>query len=307
MTQKPKQPKALYAISLLILLGALWGSGYTIARYCMTHGVHPLGYGFWQSLGPMIFLLLVIIFARIPFSLKPNYIRYYIACGVLGIAIPNTVMYFAAAHIPSGILTVLINTVPILIFPLSILFALEHFSLKRFFVVLLGFLGILLTILSNLTLPTLHNIPWSIIALIAPLSFALCAVWIAAFRPMPSNSLSLSLGMLIISSLCLVPLTLIMGAFHPISFPLQINDWLIILEIILSSLGYIVLFVLIKLAGPIYYSLVGGMASVFGLLWGKLFYGESLNSSSWLGVFCIIGAIILLTLLLKKEKEVAEN
>ncbi len=98
-----------------------------------------------------------------------------------------------------------------------------------------------------------------------------------------------------------------MGAFHPISFPLQINDWLIILEIILSSLGYIVLFVLIKLAGPIYYSLVGGMASVFGLLWGKLFYGESLNLSSWLGVFCIIGAIILLTLLLKKEKEVATN
>ncbi|MCF6766880.1 DMT family transporter [Thiotrichales bacterium 19S11-10] len=294
--------KTLLSIFLLILLGLLWGSGYTIARYCMTHGVHPLGYGFWQSIGPMIFLVFIVIFLKIPFSLKPNYIRYYIACGILGIVIPNTIMYFSAAHIPSGILTVLINTVPIITFPLAILFAIDQFSLKRFLVVLLGFLGIVLTILSNLALPSIHDIPWTIIALIAPVSFSLCAIWIAAFRPMPSSSLSLSLGMLITSSICLVPITLSLGKFYPMVFPFDTNDWLILLEILLSSTGYIVLFILIKIAGPIYYSLVGGMASVVGLIWGKLFYNESLNIYSWLGVACIITAIILLTILLKKQE-----
>ncbi|WP_119342648.1 DMT family transporter [Facilibium subflavum] len=294
--------KSLQSVLLLLLLGTLWGSGYTIARYCMTHGVHPLGYGFWQSIGPMIFLILVVISAKIPFSIKPNYIRYYIACGVLGIAIPNTMMYFAAQHIPSGILTVLVNTVPILTFPLSILFALERFTYQRFLLVLIGFLGIFLTIISNSSLPSLHNIPWSIITLIAPLSFSLCAVWISAFRPMPSNSLSLSLGMLIISSICLTPLTFLMHKFYPISFPLNTNDWLILLEIILSSAGYIVLFILIKLAGPVYYSLVGGVASIVGLLWGRIFYNEGLNLISWIGVVLIISAIVLLTVLMKTNK-----
>lgn len=298
--------KTYQSIFLLILLGALWGSGYTIARYCMTHGVHPLGYGFWQSLGPMIFLLLVVITSRIHFSFKPNYIRYYIACGVLGIALPNTIMYFSAAQIPSGILTVLINTVPILIFPLSILFALEKFKLNKFLIVILGFIGILLTIISNLSLPKIHDIPWTVIALIAPLAFALCAVWIAAFRPMPSNSLSLSLGMLIVSSICLVPLTFLTNSFYVIEFPFTTNDWLIILEIILSSTGYIILFILIKLAGPIYYSLVGGIASIFGLLWGKIFYDESLSFMTWSGIILIILAILLLTYVMKRD-EISKN
>ncbi|TNF69241.1 MAG: DMT family transporter [Gammaproteobacteria bacterium] len=296
-----KFKQSLLSIGLLLLLGTLWGSGYTIARYCMTHGVHPLGYGFWQSLGPMFFLIIIVLFGKIPFSLKPNYIRYYIACGVLGIVIPNTVMYFSAAHIPSGILTVLINTVPILTFPLAILFAIDTFSFKRCIAVLIGFLGIILTILSNLSLPSIHDIPWTVIALIAPVSFALCAIWIAAFRPIPSSSLSLSLGMLITSSICLTPITLSLGKFYPITFPLDTNSWLIILEIILSSTGYIVLFILIKLAGPIYYSLVGGVASIVGLMWGKLFYNEALNIYSWLGVLCILGAIVSLTILLKNR------
>ncbi|MCF6765595.1 DMT family transporter [Thiotrichales bacterium 19S3-7] len=296
-----KLKRSFLSVGLLLLLGTLWGSGYTIARYCMTHGVHPLGYGFWQSLGPMIFLILIVLIGKIPFSLKPNYVRYYITCGILGIVIPNTVMYFSAAHIPSGILTVLINTVPILTFPLAILFALDTFSLKRFIAVFIGFIGIILTIISNLSLPSLHDIPWTVIALIAPISFALCAIWIAAFRPIPSSSLSLSLGMLITSSICLTPITLGLGKFYPMTFPLDTNDWLILLEIILSSTGYIVLFILIRIAGPIYYSLVGGVASIIGLMWGKVFFNEALNLYSWLGVLCILSAILFLTFLLRRS------
>ena len=295
--------KPLIAAALLILLGALWGSGYTIARYCMTHGVHPLGYGLWQSLGPMLFLLVMMLLFKIPFLLKADYLRYYIACGILGIALPNTVMYFCAAHIPSGILTVLINTVPILIFPLALLFALEHFDLKRFLSVILGFIGILLSIFANLSLPKINSIPWTVIALIAPLSFALCAIWIAAFRPMPSHPLSLSFGMLVISSICLAPLTLGVGAYYPIELPLDFNDLLIFFEILLSSTGYIVLFMLIKLAGPVYYSLVGSIASMFGLLWGKVFFDEALNTLSSVGIVCIIAAIVLLTLGLKTSQK----
>ncbi|MFC4892037.1 DMT family transporter [Pseudofrancisella aestuarii] len=301
---KTNSNKHFISIFLLLLLGTIWGSGYTIARFCMTHGVHPLGYSFWQSLGPMIALLVIVIVAKIPFSIKPKYIHYYLACGILGIVIPNTIMYFCAQHIPSGLLTVLINTVPIIIFPLSILFYLEKFDLKRFILVLIGFIGILFTILSNLNLPEINNIPWTIIALVAPFSFALCAVWIAAFRPLPSNFLSLSLGMLTTSTIILIPITLSLGHFHPISFPLNINDWLILLEIILSSIGYVILFILIKIAGPIYYSLVGGVASAIGLMWGRIFYDENLNTNSWIGVSLILITIISLTILLKRKYKV---
>lgn len=289
------------SIALLLLLGLLWGSGYTIARYCMTNGVAPLGYAFWQSLGPAVLMLIVVIAAKLPFEFSKQHIRYYIACGILGIAIPNTIIYFTAAHIPSGILTVLINTVPLIILPLAILLGQERANPLRIALVTLGFVGITLTIASNLDLPTLQSVPWTMIALLAPLCFALCAVIIGKYRPDNSHSLSLSLGMLIVSSLCLVPITLSMGEFHSLLPLNNLANALIVLEIILSGLGYIVLFVLIRIAGPVYYSLVGGIASIVGLTWGRIFFGETLNHIAMIGVSCIILAVCLLTLTVGKK------
>ena len=47
------------ALILLIILGIDWASGYAIAGYCMTHGVNPYAYAFWQSFGPFVLLLLI--------------------------------------------------------------------------------------------------------------------------------------------------------------------------------------------------------------------------------------------------------
>ena len=45
------------ALALLIFLGALWGSGYALARYAISAGVPFLGYAFWQTVGPACLLL----------------------------------------------------------------------------------------------------------------------------------------------------------------------------------------------------------------------------------------------------------
>lgn len=46
----------LKAVALLIILGIIWGSGYSLAKFAMTNGVSPLGYSLWQSLGPAVIL-----------------------------------------------------------------------------------------------------------------------------------------------------------------------------------------------------------------------------------------------------------
>jgi len=63
-------------LSLLILLGVLWGSGYSLARYATTHGVAPLGYAFWQSLGPALLLSLYILFKRAYQGLRLRYLPF---------------------------------------------------------------------------------------------------------------------------------------------------------------------------------------------------------------------------------------
>ncbi len=290
------RPIRLIAPALLILLGIIWGSGYAIARYCVTHGVPPLGYSFWQSIGPMILLLIASFAQGEKLPITKRYLSYYLVCGILGIALPNTLMYFTAQYIPSGILAVILNTVPILIYPLALLCRQERFAPLRFIAIVIGMIGLMMMVAPHAQTPRLHDIPWTLIILLAPLSFALCAIFIAAYRPVPSQSVTLSAGMLIISSMTVAPLTLITKEFYGFSWPLTTPDLLIIFEVVLSGLGYWILFMLIKRAGPVFYSLVSGVVAIVGLIWGHLLFNEYYNGMSLIAVILILVAIFLISL-----------
>jgi len=296
-TQK-NQP--LFSLLLLILLGTIWGTGYSIARFAMTNGVPPLGYGFWQSLGPALIIGLIVLFRQKTTStlVKPpifSRLTYYFISGLLGIVIPNTTMYFAAPHLPAGILAMVVNTVPIIAYPLALMVGLENFNWQRIAGILLAFCGLMLIILPQSSLPSETMVPWVLVTLVTPLSFALCSIFIARARPANIDSLTLSAGMLIFASFMLVPLVLFTHHFYALHFPLTTADWIILLEILLSSIGYILFFQLIKIAGPVYYSLVDTVVVLTGLFWGYMIFNEHLNKWTSLAVCCILFALLIVT------------
>ena len=85
-------------------------------------------------------------------------------------------------------------------------------------------------------------------------------------------------------------------SFYPIRLPFQTRDWVILLEIALSSLGYVLFFQLLKIAGAVFYSLVGGMVAITGLFWGWLLFNERLSALSSSAVVSIIIGIWLVAL-----------
>jgi drug/metabolite transporter (DMT)-like permease len=285
----------ILSITLLVLLGFIWGTGYSIARFAMTNGVPPLGYSFWQSLGPAILLSLIACKNKPAMKINVPYLRYYLICGLTGIVIPNTNMYFAASHLPAGLLAVVVNTVPVIAYPLALLARVETFNWTRFIGICCAILGLMLIVLPKTSLPSAEMIPWTLSVLLTPLSFAFCSVYIARYRPAQSDSISVSAGTLICSSLFLLPLVLANHSFYLPHFPLTQSDWVILLEIILSSIGYILFFQLIKIAGPVYYSLVDTIVSLTGLMWGYVIFHEKLNQWTTSAVLLILFALVLVT------------
>jgi drug/metabolite transporter (DMT)-like permease len=289
-------PHKSKALTLLFLLGFIWGTGYSIARFATTHGVPSLGYSFWQAIGPALLLCLI------TFQRKKNHIqiskthfKYYSVAGLTGIVIPNTTMYFAAPRLPAGILAVIVNTVPILAYPMALIAGSESFNWVRLSGLFFAILGIMLIILPKSSLNLEGAMPWVLIVLITPFSFAFCSVYIARFKPTQSSSLSLSAGTLAAASLILIPLILWRGDFYALHLPLTPPDFVILLEIILSSMGYILFFQLIKIAGPVYYSLVDTIVSLTGLFWGSVLFHEKLNEWTIPAVLFIFLALILVT------------
>jgi drug/metabolite transporter (DMT)-like permease len=288
----------IYPIILLISLGFTWGTSFSIAKFAMESGITPLGYAFWQSFGPAI---LVFIISYIQKKSVPPYnlqhIFFYFICGLLGIALPNLTMYFSASHVPSGILGLIINTSPILTYILSIIFAIEKFSWIRFIGIVFGFIGLFI-----LFFPKLSNYleyKWMLFALLTPLLLASCTVFMVKLRPNNTSSLALSCGMLVAATFIILPLVYLNNSFHPIVFPLSKPDLFIVIEIILSSIGYVLFFELLRVAGAVFYSLVGCIVALAGLFWGYIIFGENIKPFEWFSILFIISAIFLVS---KKNK-----
>jgi drug/metabolite transporter (DMT)-like permease len=290
------------SVFLLILLGIIWGSGYSIARYAMTHGVPPLGYSFWQSLGPAVVLLVICLIKERKLRIAPRYLRYYLVAGLLGIALPNTNMYFAAPHLPAGILAVIVNTVPIMMYPLALIARQERFSQGRLIGVLLGVVGIMMIVGSKWSLPEAGTLKWALITLLSPLFFATCALYSVHDRPEESSSLSLAAGMLVCSVIVLAPFVVDTHEFYPLN-SFSLPNMAVVLEIILSSIGYVILFQLWKIAGAVYYSFVGGVVAITGLFWGWLLFGETIHLWTLLAVVLIVVAITTVSLLQSRQQQ----
>ena len=280
--------------SFLILLGAIWSLGFSIARYCTTHGVHPLGYAFWQSLGPAVLLTVLCKCLRIPIFNHRSYFVFYLFASLVGIAIPNANMYFAASQLPSGILAVIINVSPIMTYLLALAFKEESFNTRRFIGVVCAVIGIIIMIKPSGDI-TKEMLPWLLSALLTPISFALCAVFVAKYRPVNSHSLGLAAGMLWGSTLWLLPVVFWGHHFYTLNHGFSWTEQWLLAEVLLSSAGYWLFFQLLKNAGPVYYSLVGGVVAIAGLIWGQLLFGETLTTPQVAGVIAIILGIVLVS------------
>ena len=164
----------------------------------------------------------------------------------------------------------------------------------------------MLIIVPTSSLPAPEMVPWVLSTLITPLSFAFCSIYIARYRPADSDSLTLAAGMLVFSSILLMPMVFMTDSFYAFHFPLTMPDGVVLLEIVLSSIGYILFFQLIKQAGPVYYSLVDTIVVITGLFWGRVIFDEHLNPWTFAAVFLIVIALLLVTRHQRKIRVIQE-
>jgi drug/metabolite transporter (DMT)-like permease len=294
------QQRTFKAVTVLILLGLIWGSGYSLAKFAITNGVTPLGYGFWQAWGPAVLLTLVCLFTHKKPIFQIKHWPYFAISGLLGIAIPNTNMYFASSHVPSGLLAVLVNTVALFVYPMALMNKQEKADGWRFLALLLSMTGIMMIL--GISTSGLYS-KWAILALISPFGFASCSLYINKKAPKGMSALESACGMLLAASLFLFPLVISQHAFYPLWESFDVPRRLVILEIVLSSIGYLLFFKLLRLAGPVFYSLTGGVVAITGLFWGYCIFNEIPNVHQSIASVLIIGAVFLLSWRQSKHKE----
>lgn len=270
----------LAAWALLLVAGVSWGATYSLAKIATRDGAHPLGIALWQSVIGAAIIAVVETTRRRRLPLDRWHLGFYLLCGLLGTAIPSTLYFYAAPHLPAGVLAITVALAPLLTFLGAVLLGLDRLALARLTGVVLGIVAVLMIALPETSLPEPDAVIWVVAALGAALSYATENVAIARLRPPRTQSLTLLGGMMLLSSLVLLPAVLATGSFVPLAWPWGTVEWVIVGMAVVNVFSYWLFVYLVTATGPVFASQMAYVVTVSGVLWGILIFEE--RHSAWI-------------------------
>jgi drug/metabolite transporter (DMT)-like permease len=283
----------VWAWFVLIVMGAMWGLSFSLARIATTSGAHPLGVAFWECSIAGLLLIGPIVYRRIPLPITTSLLRLHLTTGLVGMVIPGAAFFYAAAHVPAGVLSITIGMVPILTYVASAFFGLEKIALGRVFGVVLATLAVILLVAPESSLPDRGQLPWAFLGFVAAACYAALSMVLALAAPPGANSLMLTCGMFVAASLVMVPILYMTSSFVPFGWPLGIVEWSLLGLGAVNAVAYTLYFILVDRAGPVFSSFTANMVTLFGVLWGIVIFSERNSIWVWLSFATIMIALAM--------------
>lgn len=270
-------------VGLLVLLGAGWGITQPLAKLAVSTGHAALGLVVWQLAisGVLCGALLKLIGRGLPLT-RPA-LGLYLAVALVGTILPNSASYEAARHLPSGLISILLSTIPMLAFPIALALGLDRFRPRRLAGLGCGLAGVLLIVGPEASLPDPAMLAWVPIALIAPAFYAFEGNFLARWGRPEVDPVQLLCGASIVGVAIALPVALATG--RTVAFPAP-SDWSLAETALVGSsvvhcIVYASYFWMIGRAGPVFSAQVSYLVTGFGVLWAKLLLGESYSAWVW--------------------------
>ncbi len=149
----PGGAERLWTFALLLVMGAAWGGAVNLAKLAVGYGGHPVGLALWQAVCAGTFLLAITALRGRRFSFAATVVRFNLVCGLIGLAIPAVGLFWAARHLPAGVVAMAFATMPLFTYGLAALFRVERVEAQRLLGVAVGLLAVALLVLPESALP----------------------------------------------------------------------------------------------------------------------------------------------------------
>jgi drug/metabolite transporter (DMT)-like permease len=271
----------------LLLLGCGWGLTTPLIKITVTAGYQPFGIIFWQMLIGAVLLGVVRWrqMRRVPFSSRT--LAVWLMIATIGTLIPGTASYRAAFHLPSGVMSVVIATIPMMAFPIALALGNDHFSFRRLGGLALGLIGVGLIALPEASLPERAMIAFLPLALVAPFCYACEGNIVARWGTAGLDPFQVLFGASIIGTAIALPLAIGSGQFFVPTSPFILADYTLLLGSVVHVLVYSGYVWLIARAGSVFAGQVSYVVTGSGVFWAMLLLGETYSIWIWLALLCM--------------------
>ena len=286
---------------LLISVGILWGLFFSLIKLAVSGGVHPVNYVFWFTLISGGLLVSCCLLRGKKCSLSLEHLSYYFKIGLIRVSIANIFFYAAQGKLPVGVAAVIMAFTPIFTYLISLLLRVERLILLRLLGVVLGVIWVMLIVLPGASLPDASLTLYVFICLGAPLLHALGYVLLSEkSRPANLDSMMIAGGTLLAASFSSFFIALLWGEWNFIFTTLDVPRIAMLTHAILAALNFVMIFELIRIAGPTFMSQSSNLALGFGVFFGWVIFGELPSHWVWGAITLILIGVALVNTRRKK-------
>lgn len=260
--------------AVLAVLGIGWGSTQSLGKIAVSTGYGHFGLIFWQLVIGAAVLGAVAAIRRRPLPLTWDSLRFALVIALIGTIIPNSTFYAAVAHLPAGIMSILISTVPILAFPIALALRSERFSLARLAGLVIGLVGVILIALPQAGLPASTALAWIPIAMVGPLFYAIEGNVVARWGTAGLDPVQAMFAASVMGSVVVLPLVLISGQWISPPWPPGPAEQALVLSSVIHAFMYAGYVWLAASAGAVFATQTSYIVTAAGIGWAMLLLGE---------------------------------
>jgi drug/metabolite transporter (DMT)-like permease len=274
----------------LVVLGVLWGGGFLFTRIAV------------PAFGPLALVALRVVIAGLALALwtaarggvPPFWRRWreYLVMGALNVAVPFTLIAWAALTVPASFSAIMMASIPLFTAPVAAVQLDERLSARQVAGLVIGFVGVAILV-GWAPLPLTPQFGAATAALLgAACLYALGGIYTAR-RFTGASPIESTIGQQFAAFLLLLPFTLfaLPNAWPPLSATLS----LLVLAFFSSVVAYLLFFRLISSVGATKTALVSYLIPLFGAVWGALVLGERVDLSTLTGMVVILTGVVIVT------------
>ena len=283
----------LSAWLVLLATGGIWGITFSLAKLVTEAGAHPLGVSWWQAaIGGGLTLAYAVLRRAVP-PLTRKHLIFYMVCGALGTAVPGTLFFYAAAHIPAGVISITIAVVPMLTLALAVPLGLDRWEISRIAGIVLGIVAVGMIVAPDTSLPEAGMTFWVFVCVLASGCYALENLWLSLRRPPGSDAFAILTGMLLMATLLLTPMVFAADAFVSLIKPWSVIEFSIVAMAVINATCYGLFIHLVTSAGPVFASQAAYLVTLSGIFWGIVIFQEQHSWWIWGALLVMMAGLTL--------------
>lgn len=265
----------------LLIMGAGWGITLPLSKIAVSTGHQPLGLVFWQMVIGAVLLGAIVFVRGGRLALGRRQIALYLAIAFLGTILPNAASYRAAAHLPAGVMSIVIAMVPMFAFPIALALGQDRFSIARVVGLGLGLGGVALLVGPEASLPDRAMVAFIPLALIAPFFYGLEGNFVGKFGTAGLDPIEVLFGASVFGAVLSFPLALGFGHWLNPLGGFGAPESALVLSSIVHALVYSGYVWLVGRAGAVFAAQVSYLVTIFGVGWAMLILDEAYSGYIW--------------------------